>query len=186
MLLRHSNANLGHKRTKNFQPKLPPWAMRRAIKREDQALRLGLCEESYVPKLTDSQKEELTISFGKHNRSLLAAVSWSLRLGFCRIAASSKPRWKYDKRKWKRLTSKVDARPDRTCWVKTPPLLALESSRKSSFAARGLMSCRIVAKRKSAKQRCRKLACGQRLARLTSLRRLPEKYSGRMVRRSSG
>ena len=24
MLLRHSNANLGHKRTKNFQPKLPP------------------------------------------------------------------------------------------------------------------------------------------------------------------
>ena len=25
MLLRHSNANLGHKRTKNFQPKLPPW-----------------------------------------------------------------------------------------------------------------------------------------------------------------
>ena len=25
MLLRHSNANLEHKRTKNFQPKLPPW-----------------------------------------------------------------------------------------------------------------------------------------------------------------
>ena len=25
MLLRHSNANLGHKRTKNFQPTLPPW-----------------------------------------------------------------------------------------------------------------------------------------------------------------
>ena len=31
MLLRHSNANLGHKRTKNFQPKLPPWN-ERAIK----------------------------------------------------------------------------------------------------------------------------------------------------------
>ena len=28
----------------------------RAIK-EDQALRVGLCKESYVPKLTDSQKE---------------------------------------------------------------------------------------------------------------------------------
>ena len=46
------------------------------------------------------------------------------------------------------------------------------------------MSCRIVAKRKSAKQSCRKLACGQRLARPTSLRGPPEKYSGRMVRSS--
>ena len=45
-------------------------------------------------------------------------------------------------------------------------------------------SCRIVVKRKSAKQRCRKLACGQRLARPTSLRGPPEKYSGRMVRSS--
>ena len=44
MLLRHSNANLEHKRTKNFQPKLPP------IK-EDQTLRVELGE--YVPKLTD-------------------------------------------------------------------------------------------------------------------------------------
>ena len=35
--------------------------------------------------------------------------------------------------------------------------------------------CRIVAKRKSAKQRCRKLACGQRLARPTSW--AAEKYS---------
>ena len=35
------------------------------------------------------------------------------------------------------------------------------------------MSCRIVAKCKSAKQRCRKLAYGQRLARPTSLRRGP-------------
>ena len=43
------------------------------------------------------------------------------------------------------------------------------------------MSCRIVAKRKSAKQRCRKLAYGQ-LARPTSLRGLPEKYFGRMVK----
>ena len=28
----------------------------RAIKERNQALRLGLCEESYLPKLTDSQK----------------------------------------------------------------------------------------------------------------------------------
>ena len=53
MLLRHSNANLGHKRTKNFQPRLPPWQWRDDQK-EDQALRLGLCEESYVPKLAVS------------------------------------------------------------------------------------------------------------------------------------
>ena len=45
-------------------------------------------------------------------------------------------------------------------------------------------SCRIVAERKSAKQRCRKLAYGQRLARPTSLRGPPEKYSGCMVQSS--
>ena len=32
MLLRHSNANLGHKRTKNFQPKLPQRAIKERIR----------------------------------------------------------------------------------------------------------------------------------------------------------
>ena len=44
----------------------------RGDQREDQALRLGLCEESYVPKLTNSQKEELTISFATDLRSCAA------------------------------------------------------------------------------------------------------------------
>ena len=41
-----------------------------------------------------------------------------------------------------------------------------------------------MAKCKSAKQRYKKLAFSQRLARPTSLRGPPEKYSGRMVRSS--
>ena len=96
MLLRHSNANLRHKRTKNFQPKLP----QRAIKERIRALRLGLCEESYVPKLTDSQKEELTISFGTDLRGCAAQqkplsgcelVLETWVLSHCSFA-SSKPR----------------------------------------------------------------------------------------------
>ena len=119
----------------------------------------------------------------QHNKSLLAAVSWSLRLKFCRIAASSKPRGSMTNGNGNDQQARLTrAQTERV--GENVSLLALESSRKSSFAARGLVSCRIVAKRKSAKQRCRKLTYDQRLARPTPLRGVPEKYSGRMMRSS--
>ena len=106
--------------------------------REDQASRLGSVKRANVSKLTDSQKEELTISFATDPRGCaaqqkpLSAVSWSFRLRFCRIAASSKPRGSMT-----RLTSKVDVRPDRTNWEKRLHF-STRIGRKSSFAAKGL------------------------------------------------
>ena len=141
LILLHPNANLGHKRTKNFHSY---HGNERAIKEEDQALRPWLCEESYVPKLTDGYKAELTISFATDPRSCAAQQKplsgCELVLETWVLSHLSAPRGSTTNGNGNDQTSKVDARSDRTCWAKTSPLLALESSRKSSFAARDLMS----------------------------------------------